>query len=261
MTMLAFGAGIVGNLVLIMFYYWSRLDDTIASRFALPMCLLLALAAQDVVQDGPLGRSGKSDEPESQQRRVGPAALAMRHHGAQFHFAGEAAVIAEGQRAGREAGAGDVLARRHRGDAGEASAAYVLRLERERFARAALQPYLHRVAQARRHSEEVAPLQVKQIRRQFDCEGCVAVVLEAPGAARSELHRHAPVPAAEDDAPAPQQPRAQRRVRSQPEDQAPGGRIQTLDRGDQHTPAVIEMYADRLTGVAERSQDPQDVFP
>lgn len=44
-TMLAFGAGIVGNLVLIMFYYWSRLDDTIASRFALPMCLLLALAA------------------------------------------------------------------------------------------------------------------------------------------------------------------------------------------------------------------------
>lgn len=45
MTMLAFGAGIVGNLVLIMFYYWSRLDDTIASRFALPMCLLLALAA------------------------------------------------------------------------------------------------------------------------------------------------------------------------------------------------------------------------
>lgn len=45
MTMLAFGAGIVGNLVLIMFYYWSRLDDTIASRFALPMCLLLALVA------------------------------------------------------------------------------------------------------------------------------------------------------------------------------------------------------------------------
>ena len=28
-----------------MFYYWSRLDDTIASRFALPMCLLLALSS------------------------------------------------------------------------------------------------------------------------------------------------------------------------------------------------------------------------
>ena len=45
LTLVAFGAGIVGNLVLIMFYYWSRLDDTIASRFALPTCLLLALAS------------------------------------------------------------------------------------------------------------------------------------------------------------------------------------------------------------------------
>lgn len=44
-TLLVFGAGIVGNLALIMFYYWSRLDDTIASRFALPMYLLLALSA------------------------------------------------------------------------------------------------------------------------------------------------------------------------------------------------------------------------
>jgi hypothetical protein len=44
-ALLWFGLGIVGNLALIMFYYWSRLDDTIASRFALPMCLLLALAA------------------------------------------------------------------------------------------------------------------------------------------------------------------------------------------------------------------------
>ncbi|MCX6952573.1 MAG: glycosyltransferase family 39 protein [Verrucomicrobia bacterium] len=45
LTVLAFGVGIVGNLGLIMFYYWSRLDDTIASRFALPVYLLFALAA------------------------------------------------------------------------------------------------------------------------------------------------------------------------------------------------------------------------
>ena len=45
LALVAFGAGIVGNLVLIMFYYWSRLDDTIASRFALPTCLLLALSS------------------------------------------------------------------------------------------------------------------------------------------------------------------------------------------------------------------------
>lgn len=49
-TLLWFGLGIAGNLALIMFYYWSRLDDTIASRFALPMCLLLALAAAWGVQ-------------------------------------------------------------------------------------------------------------------------------------------------------------------------------------------------------------------
>lgn len=45
LTVLAFGAGILANLGLIMFYYWSRLDDPIASRFALPTYLLLALAA------------------------------------------------------------------------------------------------------------------------------------------------------------------------------------------------------------------------
>ena len=42
-VLLAFGAGIAANLTLLMFYYWSRLDDIIASRFALPTCLLLAL--------------------------------------------------------------------------------------------------------------------------------------------------------------------------------------------------------------------------
>ena len=45
LVFVAFGACIVANLALIMFYYWSRLDDTMAARFALPMCLLLALAS------------------------------------------------------------------------------------------------------------------------------------------------------------------------------------------------------------------------
>ena len=45
LVLLAFGAGIAANLALLMFYYWSRLDDVIAARFALPMCLLLALLA------------------------------------------------------------------------------------------------------------------------------------------------------------------------------------------------------------------------
>jgi len=45
----AFGLGIGANLALLMFYYWSRLDDVMASRFALPMCLLLALLAARLV--------------------------------------------------------------------------------------------------------------------------------------------------------------------------------------------------------------------
>ena len=40
-----FGAGIAANFVMLMFYYWSRLTDSIAARFALPMCVLFALAA------------------------------------------------------------------------------------------------------------------------------------------------------------------------------------------------------------------------
>jgi 4-amino-4-deoxy-L-arabinose transferase-like glycosyltransferase len=38
-----FGAFIAGNLALLMFYYWSRLDEPIAARFALPLCLALAV--------------------------------------------------------------------------------------------------------------------------------------------------------------------------------------------------------------------------
>lgn len=56
LALVAFGAGIVGNLVLIMFYYWSRLDDTIASRFALPTCLLLALSSAWFVHRFETGR-------------------------------------------------------------------------------------------------------------------------------------------------------------------------------------------------------------
>jgi hypothetical protein len=36
---------IAANLGLLMFYYWSRLDEPIATRFALPFCLVLALTA------------------------------------------------------------------------------------------------------------------------------------------------------------------------------------------------------------------------
>jgi hypothetical protein len=44
-----FGLGIAANLGILMFYYWSRLNDVMASRFALPMCLLLALLAGHLV--------------------------------------------------------------------------------------------------------------------------------------------------------------------------------------------------------------------
>ena len=44
-VLVAFGAGVAANLWLLMFYYWSRLDDVIAARFALPACLVLALLA------------------------------------------------------------------------------------------------------------------------------------------------------------------------------------------------------------------------
>jgi hypothetical protein len=40
-----FALTIAANLGLLMFYYWSRLDEPIATRFALPFCLVLALGA------------------------------------------------------------------------------------------------------------------------------------------------------------------------------------------------------------------------
>lgn len=45
LALTAIGAGIAVNLGLLMFYYWSRLDDVIAARFALPMCFFLVLLA------------------------------------------------------------------------------------------------------------------------------------------------------------------------------------------------------------------------
>ncbi len=37
------GIAIVGNVALLMFYYWSRFDQPVATRFALPSCFLLAI--------------------------------------------------------------------------------------------------------------------------------------------------------------------------------------------------------------------------
>jgi len=44
-----FGVTIAGNFVLLLFYYWSQLTDSIAARFALPACVLLALLAAVLV--------------------------------------------------------------------------------------------------------------------------------------------------------------------------------------------------------------------
>jgi len=46
----AIGAAIVANLGLVMFYYWSRLDEPITARFALPLLFLLTIAAAWFVQ-------------------------------------------------------------------------------------------------------------------------------------------------------------------------------------------------------------------
>jgi len=46
---LAVGVGIVANTVLVMFYYWASLDDSMAARFSLPFQLLLALAVVAII--------------------------------------------------------------------------------------------------------------------------------------------------------------------------------------------------------------------
>jgi len=42
---LAFGAGVAGHFVVLLFYWWAKFDDLMASRFALPMCLAFAVLA------------------------------------------------------------------------------------------------------------------------------------------------------------------------------------------------------------------------
>lgn len=55
-VVLWFGLGIIGNLTMLMFYYWSRLDEVIASRFALPLYFLLAVLSARFVADLDLRR-------------------------------------------------------------------------------------------------------------------------------------------------------------------------------------------------------------
>ena len=52
---IAFGAVILGNLAMLMFYYWGQLDDPIAARLSLPTCVLMAIALAFAVArfDGP----------------------------------------------------------------------------------------------------------------------------------------------------------------------------------------------------------------
>jgi hypothetical protein len=42
---LAFGAGIALHFIVLLFYWWAKFDDLMASRFALPMCLAFAVLA------------------------------------------------------------------------------------------------------------------------------------------------------------------------------------------------------------------------
>jgi hypothetical protein len=52
---LAFGAGIAAHFVVLLFYWWAKFDDLMASRFALPMCLAYAVLAAALVK----GLSGR----------------------------------------------------------------------------------------------------------------------------------------------------------------------------------------------------------
>ena len=46
----AFGAGVVGHFVVLLFYWWAKFDDVMASRFALPMCLAFSVLAAVLVR-------------------------------------------------------------------------------------------------------------------------------------------------------------------------------------------------------------------
>lgn len=44
MVLILFGTVILGNLLMLMFYYWGQLDDPIVARLSLPTCVLMAIA-------------------------------------------------------------------------------------------------------------------------------------------------------------------------------------------------------------------------
>jgi hypothetical protein len=47
---IAFGAGVAGHFAVLLFYWWAKFDDLMASRFALPMCLSFAVLAAALVR-------------------------------------------------------------------------------------------------------------------------------------------------------------------------------------------------------------------
>jgi len=46
----AFGAGVAGHFVVLLFYWWAKFNDLLASRFALPMCLCFSVLAAALVR-------------------------------------------------------------------------------------------------------------------------------------------------------------------------------------------------------------------
>jgi hypothetical protein len=46
----AFGAGVAGHFIVLLFYWWAKFNDLMASRFALPMCLAFAVLAAALVR-------------------------------------------------------------------------------------------------------------------------------------------------------------------------------------------------------------------
>jgi 4-amino-4-deoxy-L-arabinose transferase-like glycosyltransferase len=47
---LAFGAGVAGHFIVLLFYWWAKFNDLMASRFALPMCLAFSVLAAALVR-------------------------------------------------------------------------------------------------------------------------------------------------------------------------------------------------------------------
>jgi hypothetical protein len=53
---IAFGAGVAAHFVVLLFYWWSKFDDLMAARFALPMCLSFAVMAAVFIKAFPWRR-------------------------------------------------------------------------------------------------------------------------------------------------------------------------------------------------------------